>query len=127
MKRAIRGLSGSFFRGTRIYTVRRTSAGAYVDGVWEPGPIKTIEMRMSMQPLNGEEMLRIPEGQRNKEMRKVYSERRLFAQGELSLGRADIIKEGDNYWEVQRVEDWHRFFRAEVVKIEADKVEEYEC
>lgn len=68
--------------GSGSYTVTRTVPGGYgSDGRWQPGTPSTLTINASVQPLNGRDLERLPEGERTTERLKVYSATRLFTSG----------------------------------------------
>jgi hypothetical protein len=100
-------------------TVKRKAAGTYTKGLYTPAPTETTIAiaNASVQPLDAEEMLLLPEGIRTRQAIKVYSP-------EL-LRTADANEEADRVvylgemFEVHSVEDWDdhgRFWKATCVK-----------
>lgn len=64
------------------YAVTRTTPGTYgTDGRFIPGTPTTFNITASVQPLNGRDLLRLPDGLRTSELLRVYSPTRLFVQG----------------------------------------------
>lgn len=70
-------------------TVTRAS-GSYVDSVWTPGAGSTFGIEGSIQPLNGRELLLLPEGQRSRGAWKLYT-----ADGDLRTLEAGSSNEAD--------------------------------
>lgn len=67
---------------TGTYTVTRSAAGAYgTDGRFVAGSTSTFSITASVQPLDGRDLLRLPEGLRTSEVLKIYTKTRLFVQG----------------------------------------------
>jgi hypothetical protein len=100
---------------TEPITVMRTSQGEYVAGRYVPGDSQTFEAFGNIQPLNGKELLQLPEGDRDRQAVKIYT---AFAlENNDTVTRAD----GINY-EVQAVEDWTAFhqphYKARLMRIE---------
>ena len=84
--------------------VTRYTAGAYVGHTYVPGATTTFSVLMSVQPLNGRELLNIPEAQRTRQWIKAYCATELRTANQ-SLGiRADRVLANCVLYEVQRVE-----------------------
>lgn len=54
-------------------TIKRVTAGSYVDGVWVPGTESTFTIQASVQPLKDIELANLPEGRRNSDTIKLYT------------------------------------------------------
>ena len=96
-------------------TVTRAAAGTYVLGRFVPGAAQVIDgQRGNIQPLTGKELQQLPEGDRQREAKKIYT---AFA-----LQNGDVVRAGGVDYEVQAVEDWTAFalphFKARLVRIE---------
>lgn len=114
------GVIGEFATGT--YEVTRAAARVIdSDGRVGAASPSTFEVRASIQPPNGRDLQRLPEGERTDEMLMVYCAE------ELRTRRADaepdkISIRGEDY-EIRRVEQWDAFgevhWRAWAAKIGA--------
>lgn len=96
-------------------TVTRSAQGEYVDGRYVPGDNQTFEAFGNIQPLNGKELLQLPEGDRQRQTLKIYT---AFA-----LENNDTVTRSDGIQhEVQAVEDWTAFhqphYKARLMRIE---------
>ena len=93
--------------GSATYTVKRyTGAGGYVNGVWQEATETTFTITMSQQPLNGVELMNLPENQRGRHILRGYTETQLFTIKESESKKADrVVIDGFDY-EVQLVEIW---------------------
>ena len=60
------------------YTVTRQAAGSYVDGDWTPGADSTFPVDADLQPMSGNDLKILPEGQHGEEMQKMYLAVELF-------------------------------------------------
>ena len=82
----------------------RKVAGSYVNGLWVEGSETLILITASVQPTNGEEMLSIPEGRRN---RKSYA---LFTETEIDVihlgANPDQVEIDSERYEVVKVDVW---------------------
>ena len=96
-------------------TITRTAAGSYVAGHYVAGSPQQFDARGNIQPLSGIELQQLPEGDRQKEVKKIYT---AFA-----LQNGDVVTRSDGIrYEVQAVEDWTAFhqphYKARLVRIE---------
>lgn len=91
--------------GARSLTRRSYAAGSRgSDGRWTEGSTTTTTIQGSLQPLNGDELQSLTEGERQRRSRKVYTTSALYA-GSVSAGRrADQIVDGSTVWDVRSVE-----------------------
>lgn len=104
----------------RTYTLRRRgpatlAAGMRVAGVAVLSPIRNA----SMQPVNGRDLARLPEGMRTTELRVFFSPLELKTAGKAQ--EPDVVIEPDGEeWEVQSVQAWvtlGAYWRAVVAKV----------
>lgn len=81
------------------FTIKRTVAGAYVNGVYVEGAESTITIQASVQPVSGQDLVAIPEGRRASDMVKVYTSEDLFCQGDAGTGQSPdrIVYLGKDY------------------------------
>lgn len=105
----------SFSTGT--YLVKRSGGVTYVDGHAEDNPPTELQVTASVQPLGGKELMRLPEGDRSKEMRLVFTTVQLHP--EYGGGHADIIVIDGQDYEVSSVEAWTSlgFCKATVTRV----------
>jgi hypothetical protein len=94
---------------TGTYSVTRSSgAGSYdTNGDYTPAGTSVINVKASIQPLNGRELKVLPEGQHGAELRKVYSVTELKTRTPTS--EPDIVSYKGEDWEVVAVEGWEAF------------------
>ncbi len=101
------------------YRVRRTATGSYDNtGVYQDGVQTVITVFASVQPLTGDDIERIPEGDRTKDMWKVYAADELRIHDEKTGAKADKITIMGDEYVVQDVRKWPGHWRATVVKVE---------
>lgn len=74
------------FRKTQ--TIKRTIAGAYVNGVYVEGAETTFTIQASVQPMSGEDIVSVPEGRRASDMVKLYTSTDLNSQGDAGSGQS---------------------------------------
>lgn len=79
-------------------TITRKAAGSYVDGRWVDGAATVYTAAGNVQPLNGRELLQLPEGDRNREYKKMYT---AFA-----VQNDDVVTISGKTYQAQNVADW---------------------
>ena len=87
------------------YTLKRKNPGSYVAGKWVDGSnISGLVAFASIQPLSGKEMVRIPEGDRNRERKVAYSADELRVADPSGKYKADILTVDGQDFQVESVE-----------------------
>lgn len=90
---------------TGEYTVTRTEVGAYDEnGQYEPGDTSTLTIIADIQPVTGEELQNLREGQRANDVRVVYTNSALVALDEVNGIVGDLIEHDGEMWRVFRVQ-----------------------
>lgn len=70
------------------FTVKRfVTAGTYVNGVFVSGSSTTFTIQASIQPLSDIDLSTLPEGQREGDMVKIYTDTDLFGIGASGSGQ----------------------------------------
>jgi hypothetical protein len=90
---------------TGSYVVTRAGTGSFVAGVYVPGASSTFSIVASVQPVNPQDLLRLPEGERSTDRKAVYTTTELRtaeAEGALS----DRITYRGSTYEVESVNPW---------------------
>lgn len=89
-------------------TVTRSAIGTYVDGRWVAGATSSVSITGSVQPakMRHEELLRLPEGDRNRSAIRVYSKSELLSNDESTGQVADVVAWQGEQYEVQKVDVW---------------------
>lgn len=87
-------------------TVTRYTAGSYTNGVWSDGGSSTFTAVMSIQPLKGQELLKLPEAERTMNYMKGYSSVELKTSSQNGQTKADVVTYQGKDYEVQAVESW---------------------
>lgn len=103
----IAALIASFLTGT--YTVTRRAAATYVLGNPVAGGTSTFTVQASVQPANGRDLLRLPEGRRSTESRVLYTTTQLLVGAQGAANESDLVAIDGKTWEVQLVETWSPF------------------
>lgn len=97
------------------FTAKRRAKGNHVRGHYSPGKLTTFEkLKGNIQPLNGQELLQVPEGDRQKENNWLFTS--------FEIADNDIVIYKDIKYEVQVVKDWTPFcisyYRARITKLD---------
>lgn len=90
----------------RDLVATRFDAGSYVNGTYVPGSTNSIDIVMSVQPLNGKELMILPEGERTKNYVRGYTDTQLYTAQQSDSKKADRVSVDDVVYEVQKVEKW---------------------
>lgn len=89
--------------GDGVYLVTRRAKGTYTNGRFSgPGTSTTIRITASVQPVDGKDLVVIPDGQRTDESRKVYTATQLLTRTPTT--EPDLITIGGEPWAVFRVD-----------------------
>jgi hypothetical protein len=96
-------------------SVLRAAEGSYVMGRFVPGAAQALDARGNIQPLSGKELQQLSEGDRQREVKKIYT---AFA-----LENGDVVIRADGMrYEVQAVQNWTAFalphYKALLMRIE---------
>ena len=93
---------------TKTISVKRYTAGAYVDGVWQKGTESTFDIQASVQPVNGDDVNLKDEAGLDilKGMKKIYSNTKLQPKDDNGKIPPDLIVIGSETYEVQDQETW---------------------
>lgn len=97
-------LSETIERLGTSYAVTHRAKSTVRGGRELKGAETTEYVTAMVQPLKGDEIERLPEGMRGKDLRVVYSSSELRTQGSTWL--SDLISIGDQTYEVSSLEDW---------------------
>jgi hypothetical protein len=93
-----------------LLSIVREGPVKYVDGKPVKGEPTTFEIKANVQPLNGRELLIVPEGDRFKDQLYLYTSERLLVNDR-------VYRKGFSY-QVQVIEEWGSFRRARVMRID---------
>lgn len=110
--------------GEQDVTLRRFGAGTRDSfGAFVPGATVDTVIKASVQPMRGQELAILPEGERQKDQRKVYTLTELrTADQSLQAPPDQLLIDGLAY-QVQQVEPWPSVsplphFKARVVRLQ---------
>ena len=84
------------------YAVTRKT-GSYIDGIYVPGTDSNFSVKGNCQPVSGEDVLQISEGDRTKQLLKIYTKT------ELKIN--DIVTVDSKLFEAHPVQNWTRQVR----------------
>lgn len=81
------------------FTVKRVTAGTYVNGIFVPGTNSTFTIQASIQPLSDIDLSTLPEGQREGDIIKIYTDANLNGIGASGSGQEPdkVVWLGDDY------------------------------
>jgi hypothetical protein len=98
---------GLISRFGTTYTVRRYASGSLVKGRWVPDASYTeTEIIASIQPMSGRERELLPEGERTKEIIRIYTKHGLRQAMEKNNVKGDQVSYKGRMYEVKRVDTW---------------------
>lgn len=97
------------------------AAGELVLSLGAPEPEPPLTVFATEQPLTGRDLVRIEEGDRSRERRKLYSADELFVSREGAGNAADIVTIDGIQFQVENVEKWSGHWKAILVKIEDEE------
>lgn len=92
------------FAGGATYPVERFSGGSYVQGVYAPTGESTFNITAIVIPAGGEQLLKLPEGERTKETFLLLSTTELKAG--VDAGAADRVTLPRGVFEVKTIDDF---------------------
>lgn len=84
----------------------RYDAGTENKGRYVPGATNPIEFSASVQPLTGNEKLTLPEGIREKETYRIYTDFELHTSNEKDKKKADRVTLFGKTFEIVRCDIW---------------------
>jgi hypothetical protein len=90
-------------------SLKRYATGARnSDGGWTPGATTTTTIQASVQPLTERELASLPEGERQKDWRKILTTEALVVgrQGAATQGDRLSWDSGASWYEVRQADQW---------------------
>ena len=91
-------------------TLRRYAVGSRGDdGRWTPGATTDTTIQASVQPLTERQLASLPEGERQTDQRRVYTETALIVgrQGAETQGDRLSWDSGASWYEVRQADTWY--------------------
>jgi hypothetical protein len=109
-------LADAIARFATPHTIIRRG-GVFAAGRWQPGEAEELEVNAAVQPASPQELARLPEGQRSREVLAVYTPTELRIGGPGAA--ADRLEHAGATYEVQSVERWDAggFYKALAAKV----------
>lgn len=105
----------SHFR--KAFTIERQAPGTFVNGKPVPGAITNMTIMATVQPLSGDEILLMPEGERKSQYVTIFTDTLLNAPSTSPVGfYADTILAFGQKYKVLVVEPW-----------QSDVINHYKC
>lgn len=89
--------------------VLRSSEGAYVSGIWQEPQKTSFKALASPQQPDAEELMRLPEGQRDRDVRLFICNKKLRTVDDLAGYKADVLVFQGIKYEALKVADWSVF------------------
>jgi hypothetical protein len=83
--------------------IRRKAPGQYVNGYWQEGAGELFQIKASVQPMRGTEMEMLPEGRRQSQAVKLYTNTQLQT---VDDSNPDTLQAFGSSYEVLSVEPW---------------------
>lgn len=99
-------------RETNSFTIRREAKGRYVEGVFYPGAETSIPGKGSVQPISGKERLSLPEGDRDKDHRELFTAQ--------CIKMNDTVDFDGQVFVIYRVEPWGPHYEARMVEVDTE-------
>lgn len=87
-------------------TVLRTAAGGYIDGIYSPGAVSNFVTIAGVQQPKASELQKLPEGERNKDIRKFISIKELRTTNDRDGTIADSVFYNNIQYKIIMVEHW---------------------
>lgn len=90
----------------------------YVDGKAVPREPERRRFRANVQPLNGRDLLLVPEHQRFLEQYWLYVPGEVFERGNRAEGTGELVERAGLRFQVQSVEAWGGYQRVKVMRVD---------
>ena len=99
----------------RDLTLKVAQAGTFTDFDWVPGTYVDTPIKGDIQPLTAHELDILPEGERDKEIVKLYTTVRVYITGERFNTESDLIDDRGKIYKA--IEVYDRFIDARCYKV----------
>jgi len=95
------------FKTDTVNVLRNSGSGGYSDtnGMYIEGKKESLKFDVVVRPASGKDLLRLPEGQRTKEVIRIYSKERLFTAQDSLSKVADCVEYRGCTYQVDNVSD----------------------
>ena len=114
----VSGAIDALMSGT--YSVTRYTKGGYVLGRYVPGSVSTFDIEACIEPAGAEDVLRLPEGVRDRKAITVFS-RTALQHARQDAPKSDRITWENDIFEIGAVDEWNEqgnYCKAVATKIE---------
>lgn len=109
----------------KTLTVKRFSSGDYVLGHWVEGTESQFTIKASVQPVKGPELQSMPEGRRDSQIYKLYTDTKLNGIDKQGKKSPDIVVIDGEDFEVVSPEPWQNqiinHYKIFVIKVQTEK------
>jgi hypothetical protein len=92
-------------------------SGSYIDGIYTRGLIVNIKCLASVQQPDDKELQRLPEGQRDKDLRKFISVKPIFTVSDRDGSNPDIVVYKGAKYEIINSADWDSYGQTTAVGV----------
>lgn len=89
-----------------MLTVDRQSVGSFVDGIWVPGVTTVFKSLISVQQPDAKELQLLPEGERQKDIRKFISTKALKTADQKTQTPSDLVNYKGAQYKIIKVNDY---------------------
>lgn len=87
-------------------TVTRETPGTYVNGYYRNVSTQTFTIMATVEPLDGNDLLMLSEGERSKEAIRIYTPSELFTVDTARMRNADFVTYRGKKFQVHSVKTW---------------------
>jgi len=90
-------------------TVERSMAGAYVDGIYQQGGTFTFKTIASVQQPLADDLQNLPEGERDKDIKKFISKKQIKTTDDRGEIPADVVIYNSVRYKIIAAQDWNAY------------------
>lgn len=98
-------------------TIYSYSAGSYVDGRWVPGTETDETIYANVQPTEGEDLNRVPEGRRNLETISIWTDSVLANVNVVTKEQPTQISWNGKRYEIDYLKNWGGIYHAIATRV----------
>ena len=98
-----------------IITVERDTGSGFIDGLYVKGSTKKFKTLASVQPVTPQDLQTLPEGERNKDLRKFISKKPLITSSDKDGVLADTVIFKGQRFKIVALGDWNSFGHADAI------------
>lgn len=93
----------------QLLTVERTSAGSYVDGIYQQGSVSTFKALISVQQPTPKQLEVLEEGERSQDIKLFISNKPLRTADDKDNEVADVVIYKSKKYKLIRAGDWNDY------------------